>query len=171
MRFSLLVLAGLTRSFSPGAAQEAPSRLPGGTAAGATVGVLTGVFTTPVASLHVIGLKANRSSQAFSLHLLPEAWGGGIFVFLPDFSLTYNVSRPDATLVLKAGPSVPLAIGQGFALTFGIQAGAAVVGRIGARAGLLVDVTPHFFFGGDEVGALVTIGFGLVALPKHASDK
>ena len=108
----------------------------------------------------------NQSSQAFSLHLLPEAWEGGIFVLLPDFSLTYNVSRPDATLVLKAGPSFPVAFGEGFAATVGLQAGAAVIGRIGPRTGLLIDVTPRFFFGGDGGGALVTIGIGLVVLPR-----
>lgn len=161
----LLVVAILAR---PARAQGTPGLLADGTAIGATVGTFrVDDEALRVGSFHANGLRAHRASAAFVLAVPPQAWGDGVLLLLPDLGVAYNVSLPRATLLLKGGGSGVLGMGAEGAGAFpGVHLGATFLVQTGARVGLLIDATEHWYWADHAAVRVFSIGIGVTALPR-----
>jgi hypothetical protein len=119
MRTTLLLLLVSTLPAMPGmvsgtlAAQEAAGRLPDGPALGGSMdrSLYEGSGITAV-SFRLSSLRRNGVGSEVGVSLFPEALPGGLLL-APDLGPAYNISLPGATILLKAGGSAILGIGQG----------------------------------------------------------
>jgi hypothetical protein len=161
----LLAVAALAR---PVRAQSTADLLTDGTAIGATVGTFrVDDEALWVGSFHAYGLRAHRESAGFALAIPPQTWGDGVLLF-PDLGVAYNVSLPGATLLLKGGGSAVLGLGAGGPGAFpGLHLGTTILIQTGARVGLLIDATEHWYWADNAVRVL-SIGVGVTALPRQA---
>jgi hypothetical protein len=75
-----------------------------------------------------------------------EVWIAQALLFASDFGAAYNVSMPEATLLIKAGGS------------------AGVVLRIDERTGIRIDAARHYYIDTGEIEAIWSVGFGFTAL-------
>jgi hypothetical protein len=162
----LLAVAVLAR---PVRAQGTADLLTDGTAIGATAGTFrVDGEALWIGSFHAYGLRAHRASAAFALATPPQAWGDGALLLMPDLGVAYNVSLPGATLLLKGGGSAILgASGESAGAFLGVHLGATFLIQTGARVGLLIDATEHWYWADGDGARVLSLGIGVTALPRR----
>jgi hypothetical protein len=106
----------------------------------------------------------------FSIGTLPEGFFESLFIALAHFDLTVPVAVGTRSWLLpRAGVSAIVAAGElifdepGFGAAPGFNIGVGLLGRMGERNGLRLDLTHMLLIGDDDVGVTaVTIGYAWV---------
>ena len=166
-----LVLLSLALAV-PGAAgglqaQERP-RLPDGAALGGSMDrFIEDGFETTTLSFRYSQLRRNSVGTEIGVAVFPEALVAGGLIFAPDLGAAYNISLPDATVLLKAGGSGIVGLGPGVVVGVpGLHLGAGLILRAGPRAGVRFDVIRHFYRYDGRTTGMWSLSFGLTHLPR-----
>ena len=171
MKANFYVLVGLALAALNGtrsvAAQES-SRLPDGDAVGGSMDRLIDEgFESTLMSFRLSQLRQNSVGTEIGVSLFPEALVAGGLILAPDIGPAYNISLPDATVLLKAGGSAIVGLGQGLvAAVPGWHLGAGLIVRAGPRAGVRFDVIRRFYRNEGRTEGMWSLGFGLTYLPR-----
>jgi membrane protein YqaA with SNARE-associated domain len=137
---------------------------------GAAMGVTLDRFTyeeygATAVSFRLSALRAGSVDSEMGVSLFPQALAAGALLLAPDFGAAYNVSLPGATLLAKAGASMLMGLGGGFAFAPGFHLGAGAILKAGERSGFRLDVIRHFYRMEGQTQGLWSIGVGFTILP------
>ncbi|MGI8497457.1 MAG: hypothetical protein ACR2OG_07740 [Gemmatimonadaceae bacterium] len=136
----------------------------------APAGVRLGDGLTTV-SLHITSLAPRQVGLDAAIGMWPEALRyNGLIVMGADVGGAYNISVPGATLLLKAGPSVLVAVGGfgGTGLVGGHLGGGAII-RLNDDLGLRADVVEHYYYVGRADGGFraASLSLGITSLKPN----
>jgi hypothetical protein len=170
MRATLYVLLalGLAGPVATSLQAQQTSRLPDGFAYGGSMDrFIQNGFETTTLSFRLSQLRRNSVGTELGVSLFPEALVAGGLIVAPDIGPAYNLSLPNATILLKAGGSGIIGLGSGLAAAIpGLHLGAGLVVRAGPRAGVRFDVIRHFYRIDGRTQGIWSLSFGLTLLPR-----
>jgi uncharacterized membrane protein YdjX (TVP38/TMEM64 family) len=143
-------------------------RLPDGVALGGSMDrFIDDGFEVTTLSFRLSELRQNSVGTEFGVSLFPDALVAGGLIMAPDLGPAYNISLPNATVLLKAGGSAIVGLGQGLAVAIpGLHLGAGLILRAGPRAGVRFDVIRHFYRIDGRTETMWSLSFGLTRLPR-----
>lgn len=164
----LLSLTLAVASAAGGLQAQEKRRLPDGAALGGSMDrFIDDGFETTTLSFRLSQLRQNSVGTEIGLSLFPEALVAGGLIVAPDLGAAYNISLPEATVLLKAGGSGIVGLGPGVAIGIpGLHLGAGLILRAGPRAGVRFDVIRHFYRHDGRTSGMWSLSFGLTKLPR-----
>jgi hypothetical protein len=159
---SIVALHALTRPVL----QAQTHSLPDGAAVGGSVDRFIHSSGGPTAvSFRYSALRRNSVGTELGVSLFPQALQAPVLLLAPDFGPAFNVSLPRSTLLLKAGASAIMGLGQGGAeLIPGLHVGAGLIVHAEKRLGFRLDVIRRYYRIDSETEALWSIGLGFAVL-------
>lgn len=164
----LILAAGLAAPAASSLQAQDGRRLPDGFAYGGSMDrFIENGFGTSTLSFRLSQLRQNSVGTEVGLSLFPQALVAGGLIIAPDLGAAYNISLPNATVLLKAGGSGLIGLGQGLAIAIpGLHLGAGLIVRAGPRAGVRFDVIRHFYQYDGRTHGMWSLSFGLTLLPR-----
>jgi uncharacterized membrane protein YdjX (TVP38/TMEM64 family) len=172
--FYLLLAVGLAAPAATSSLQaQETRRLPDGFAMGGSMDrFIENGFGTTTLSFRLSQLRQSSVGTEIGVSLFPEALVAAGLIIAPDLGAAYNVSLPNATVLLKAGGSGIIGLGQGLAVAIpGLHLGAGLNVRAGPRAGVRFDVIRHFYQYDRRTLGMWSLSFGLTLLPRAGSPR
>lgn len=170
MRANLYLLIGLILAASTPTRSQAQQRqgLPDGIAIGGSMDrFIEDGFGLTTLSFRLSDLRRNSVGTEVGVSLFPQALVAGGVIVAPDLGAAYNISLPNATLLLKAGGSGIVGLGPGLLAGIpGLHLGAGLIVRAGPRAGVRFDVIRHFYRYDGRTAPVWSVSFGLTKLPR-----